>query len=267
MGPDHVTEFRETGFVLIQSAFEPTLLSDEIDRAFAEGFRPGEGMHVISQGTGDVRFRYLPMMCERTPVSLDLLDRFAIVGAELLGKQVLPGRAKGTRYYGDTGWHRDSHSALPSLAFLAYLEPLRAWTGALRVLPGSHLDLAVALPPRSGGDMPVPGQAVETEPGDVIAFDEHLVHSSRGGDERRQWRVDFLPDPQSAEDEAGVRAYFAEIFPDQQRDAPYDATRYPSYGQYWQTLDRPWTTRLHDLGVYERAQAAEGRAFAGGGET
>ena len=31
--------------------------------------------------------------------------------------------------------------------------------------------------------------------------------------------------------------------------------------------DRHWTTRLHDLGVYERAQAAEGRAFAGGGET
>lgn len=62
MGPDHVTAFRETGFVLLQSAFDPTLLSDEIDRAFAEGFRPGQGMHVISQGTGDVRFRYLPMI-------------------------------------------------------------------------------------------------------------------------------------------------------------------------------------------------------------
>lgn len=101
--PSGVTRFRESGFVVLRGVFDPAPLSEEVDRAFAEGFRPGHEVHVISQGTGRVSLRYLPMMCDRTPVSLDLVDRFASVATELLGRQVIPGRAKGTRYYGDTG--------------------------------------------------------------------------------------------------------------------------------------------------------------------
>jgi Phytanoyl-CoA dioxygenase (PhyH) len=127
--------------------------------------------------------------------------------AELLGREVLPGRVKGTRYFGDTGWHRDSKDALPTMGFLAYLEPMTAQSGAIRLLPGSHADLTIALPTSfDDGSLP-PGQAIGTEPGDVIAFDEHLVHGSKGGRARRQWRADFLADPQNAEEEdrnAGV---------------------------------------------------------------
>ena len=272
MDPDVVTRFQENGFVVLRSAFDPAPLSREVDRAFAEGFRPGHEGHVISQGSGRVSFRYLPMMCDRTPVSLDLLDRFASVATELLGRQVIPGRAKGTRYYGDTGWHRDSDRALPSLGFLAYLEPLKSRTGALRVLPGSHLDPGVAVPPSYGGDIRVPGHPVETEPGDVIAFDEHLVHGSHGGGERRQWRVDFVLDPQSAEERARVLEYFARIFPNDQRHAPYDARRYPSYGQYWQTFERPWTAGFEisacttERGWQKALRALTARS-AGGGES
>ena len=262
MGTSEVAEFRERGFLVLRRLIDPTPLSEELDRAFAEGFRVSDGIHVLSQGTGEVSFRYLPMMCERTPVSLVLLDRLAVLAAELLGREVLPGRAKGTRYFGDTGWHRDSEDALATMGFLAYLEPLTAQSGALRVLPGSHADLAIALPTSFDDGSLAPGQAIVTEPGDVIAFDEHLVHGSKGGRARRQWRADFLVDPRNAEEEDRTEAYFAHIFPDQQRDASYDATRYPSYGPYWKMLDRPWTTRLGDLGVYKRAEVAEGRHTA-----
>jgi Phytanoyl-CoA dioxygenase (PhyH) len=262
MGPSEVAEFRERGFLVLRRLIDPAPLSEELDRAFAEGFRPSDGIHVLTQGTGQVSFRYLPMMCERTPVSLQLLDRLAVLAAELLGREVLPGRVKGTRYFGDTGWHRDSTDALPTMGFLAYLEPLTAHSGALRVLPGSHADLATALPTTCDHGPLAPGQAIETEPGDVIAFDEHLVHGSKGGRARRQWRADFLADPLNAEEEDRAQAYFAHIFPAQRRDAPYDATRYPSYGPYWEMLDRPWTTRLRHLGVYKRAQVAEGREAA-----
>ena len=61
-GSDDVTVFRETGFVLLQSAFDPTLLSDEIDRAFAEQFSPASYKRTSFPRTGDVRFRYLPMI-------------------------------------------------------------------------------------------------------------------------------------------------------------------------------------------------------------
>ncbi len=257
--PGQVAEFMENGFVVLRGLFDPAPLGAEIDRAFAEGFLPASGVTVLSQGTGEVSFRYLPMMCERTPVSLGLLDRLAVVAAALLGREVLPGRVKGTRYFGDTGWHRDSEDTLATMGFLAYLEPLTTQTGALRVIPGSHACLSVPLPASFEGGPAGPGQAIDTQPGDVVAFDEHLVHGSHGGTERRQWRADFVVDPNGAAEEAQVKAYFGHIFPDRQGQAPYDATRYPSYGPYWQSLDRPWTARLHDLGVYGRAQAAEGR--------
>ena len=259
MVPGHVVEFRENGFVVLRGFLDPAPLGAEIDRAFSEGFLPASGVTVLSQGTGVVSFRYLPMMCERTPVSLGLLDRLAVVAADLLGRDVLPGRVKATRYFGDTGWHRDSEHALATMGFLAYLEPLTAQTGALRVMRGSHACLSVVLPTSFEGGLAGPGQAIGTQPGDVVAFDEHLVHGSHGGTERRQWRADFVVDPKSAAEEAQVKAYFGHIFPRRQGQAPYDATRYPSYGPYWQSLDRPWTARLHDLGVYRRAQAAEAR--------
>ena len=136
MVPGHVVQFRENGFVLLRGFFDPAPLGAEIDRAFAEGLLPASGVTVLSQGTGQVSFRYLPTMCERTPVSLGLLDRLAVVAADLLGRKVLPGRVKSTRYFGDTGWHRDSEHALATMGFLAYLEPLTPQTGALRVMPG-----------------------------------------------------------------------------------------------------------------------------------
>ena len=99
MVPGQVAEFRENGFVVLRGCFDPAPLGAEIDRAFAEGFLPASGLTVLSQGTGEVSFRYLPMMCERTPVSLGLLDRLAAVAGELLGREVLPGRVKGTRVF------------------------------------------------------------------------------------------------------------------------------------------------------------------------
>src|SRR5262249_34191248 len=158
------------------------------------------------------RVRYVPMMCARTPTSLSLLDRFETFAATLLDGPVVPLRAKGMRYTGDTAWHRDSESALPSVGFAAYLDPLRDETGALRVLPGSHHrqpgDQVAAWLATS--DAPaavdaVPGSPISTDPGDVIAFDEHLFHASAGGAARLQWRVDYLLAPRSPQDEAAAR--------------------------------------------------------------
>jgi hypothetical protein len=94
--------------------------------------------------------------------------------------------------------------------------------------------------------------ALETRPGDVIAFDEHLVHGSVGGTVRHQWRVDFVADPVGPTEEALVRETFAQLF-DPDWDAGDDVDRFPSYGRHWQALDRPWTERLRSLGVYDLA--------------
>src|SRR5262249_52452114 len=156
--------------------------------------------------------------CEKTPHSLALLDQLEPIARALLGGPVLPTRAKGVLYAGESPWHRDASDDVTSIGFAAYLEPLRADTGAFRVMPRSHL-----VPDATPGE----GYAVETAPGDVIAFAEKLLHASRGGRDRRQWRVDFVLEPEGAEAEARVRAWYARQHPPDW-DGGYDVDLYPS---------------------------------------
>jgi len=256
---EHLARFAQSGFVVLRRAFDPLPLTGECRRALSEAFLPNDSLQVLAQGSGTVSFQYVPVMCESTPLSLGLLDHFALDAAKLLGRAVLPGRAKVTRYYGDTGWHRDSERDLGSVAFVAYLDATSAQTGVFRVLPGSHTDTDRPIPDASSGDAPDLGEVIETEPGDVIVFDEHIIHGSTGGGERCQWRVDFVIDPLGPDEEELVKTNFEQVFPNAEHEPGYDARRYPSYGSYWQSLERPWSKRLRDLGVYQRAAAAEGR--------
>ena len=246
-----VDQFLSRGFVVLRREIDPRPLAKEIDLVSVDAFPGDRGPRSLRQGGGTVTFRYVPMMCERTPVSLAMIDRFSVVAAELLGRRTLPGRAKATWYHGDTGWHRESEHGLASLACVCYLEALSAANGALRVVPGSHADTSLPLPGTASSGFQA-GEAVETEPGDVIIFDEHLIHGSTHGAVRRQWRIDFVIDPVDAHESSAVAGWFHQSIPDEQRDPGYDAKRYPSYGPYWQSLDRPWVPRLRELGVYPR---------------
>jgi hypothetical protein len=272
LSPADVTHLRTFGFVVLRHAFDPDPLAEEFDRAMQDGLLASS--EVISGDLG-VKFRYLPMMCERTPVSLSLLEYFAASAAVVLGARTLPVRAKAVRYLGSADWHRDSDQPVQSFGFACYLESLDASTGALRVLPGSHrsqlgdsvaalLDGHLSPPtgPASGSPMPtLPGYAISTDPGDVIVFDEHLFHASAGGGVRRQWRVDYLEDPVDAEGEIHVRKYLTGLYsPDW--DGGYDVDRYPTYGVHWRATGRPWVDRLGQLGAYDAAQAEEDSARA-----
>jgi len=250
--------FRTFGFGVLRQFFDPHPLAVEIDQVMHDGL-----LADVSR-TGGSRFQYVPMMTAKSPVSLSLLDRVEAVAAVVLGGSVLPTRAKGVRIFGNTPWHTDSASPLPSVGFLAYLEPLGAENGALRVLPGSHHpDFREALRGlRVDGTAAsaLPAHVVVTEPGDVILLHEHLFHASFGGGTRRQWRVDFVNAPVGAEAEELTRSYFAGLYaPDW--DGGYDVDRYPSYGPDWRDSGRPAVAQLHALGVYELAAAQE--AFTG----
>ena len=131
---DHA-HFELFGFAVLRNFLDGAALSAEFDRTMRRAFPTIRPDHCGSTGN---RFRYVPMMCARTPVSLHVVGQLAGVATELLGAPVLPGRAKGTEYHGETGWHRDSDLVVASAGFAAYLEPLAASSGALRLLPGSH---------------------------------------------------------------------------------------------------------------------------------
>ena len=248
-----VDTFRTFGFVVLGGFFEPDSLATEIDRVMANGL--GTDM----SRSGNIQFQYVPMMTAETPVSLSLLDRAESAASAVLGGPVIPTRAKGVRYFGDTPWHTDSDSSLISVGFLAYLEPVRAESGALRVLPGSHHpqfgDAIRALGTADLTALTLPYHVVATEPGDMILLDEHLFHASFGGGTRRQWRVDYVQSPVGAEAEHRTKLYLASIYaPDW--DGGYDVNRYPSYGPDWRNSQ----SRIRGAARGARRIRARGRA-------
>ncbi len=246
-----VAHFRAFGYVVLRRTFDAEALRREVDQAL-------ESAGAASIDTERARVRYVPMMGERTPVSLSLLDRFQPIAATLLGRPVVPLRAKGMRYSGNTDAHRDSELAMESVGFAAYLEPLREDTGALRLLPGSH---------RDGFERGTAGYlAVPTDPGDVIVFDEHLFHASAGGTIRTQWRVDYFAAPRSAEEVEVARRYVANVFPPGW-DGGYDVDRHPSYPDEWLRSGRPAVEQLRALGVYDLARIQEEFARRGSRNT
>ncbi len=246
--------FRTFGFAVLRQFFDPRPLAAEIDRVMHDGL-----VSRVSK-TEEIHFQYVPMMIAQTPASLSLLDRIEAVAADLLGGSVLPTRAKGVRYSGNTPWHTDSTSPLASAGFLAYLEPLGGEDGALRVLPGSHHPEFRDALRKFGVDgtagPTIPAHVVTTEPGDLIVLDEHLFHASFGGRTRRQWRVDFVKAPESAEAEDLTKSYFAALYPPDW-DGGYDVDRYPSYGPDWRGSSRAAVAQLDALGVYQLAAAQE----------
>jgi hypothetical protein len=238
--------------LVLRAAFDPQPLAREVDRALADAHRDSR----LSTGGVGSSFQYVPMMCERTPVSVALLDDLAGLATQLLGRAVLPVRAKGTRYVGETSWHRDRELDVPSVGLAAYLSPLDADDGALRVLPGSHRASSATAPTGTPPDGLAMGVPLATEPGDIIAFDEGLWHASTGGAERRQWRVDFVADPSTPAEEDQVRRYFEGVF-QVGWDGGYDVDRYPSYGAAWCEPRRAWVDRLRALGAIDRAHQEE----------
>ena len=242
--------FDAYGFVRLPAYFDPGPLAREVQQSLTDGFSTSSHRNTGAAAT----FRYVPMMSERTPISLDLIVWFADIARELLESPIVPGRAKGTEYSGSTSWHRDSDGPVASLGILCYLTNLDERTGALQVVPGSNSsDLGARLQDDLGHDRPVPGIHLATSPGDVIVLDERTLHSSSGGTTRQQWRVDFAS---GAEPRHDLVRYFAGQYTIGW-DAGYDPDRFPSYGPDWRSLDAGWTSRLRDLGVFDLVEAEE----------
>jgi hypothetical protein len=240
LGSKDVERFQADGFLVLRHAVHARELAAELDEALRRGAR-------APTDTGVAQAQYVPMMNEVTPCSLRLLDAFEPLAEALLDAPVVPLRAKGVRYFGGTDWHVDSTDpVVASVGFAAYLEPLTRDTGALQVEPGSHRATPRAAVP------------LETEPGDVIIFDEHLRHASFGAAApRRQWRIDYFRAPRSAAEEAAVRAYLARVFPGP--PVAYDGAAFPSFGPHWRSSRRPAVAQLERLGVYVLAAACEQR--------
>lgn len=202
--PEFIRQFETFGFCCLRGAVRDRI--GEIARAFDEVF------NAQSAKVGVPGRLSVPRIAERQ----DTLRRVFIddswwseFASALLTAPVRYIGGDGVRYSGATYWHRDgAHAELRLLKIVLYLEQLTRDSGALRIIPGtnrseSDWDAAVAAladPLTAYGLTPeeVPAYAIESEPGDVIAFDPHSLHASFGGGEgRRQLTLTFAATPSS----------------------------------------------------------------------
>ena len=187
----------------------PGLLNDRIEQIieqFEATFAMHGGGHNGQPHDGTRRSCVVPFI-DQTEYLSSLVDDPRIDGifTSLLGEDYAYLGSDGNYYVGDTGWHSDTdwsgkHRGKPPRLFYKmalYLDPVNASTGALRVIPGSYrygdrfaedLQNNLRNPLETlgiAGDQ-VPAIALESNPGDVVVFNQATKHSSWGGSNRRR---------------------------------------------------------------------------------
>jgi hypothetical protein len=196
---DQIDYFRTFGFVALPDLLgvaRAEALRAEVDAAIRDAYAATYDQRV----TDGISGHYLPMTSQRTPLSVSLVcDDPALIDAaeQLLGSPVLPSVPEGILYFGEAGWHNDDGISVHGVKLATYFDPLTAANGALRFVPCSqHSGALPALCAyRRAHHEDYPAVAVETRPGDVVAFELHTFHASFGGCDRLAWAIEYLAEP------------------------------------------------------------------------
>jgi len=180
----------------------PGLMADraaEIDGAFEAIWDNHGGGHNGKAHDGKARSCIVPFI-DQSEILAGLLDdpRIHGIATRLLGDDFNYMGSDGNYYVGDTRWHSDGwHPETRHIKIAFYLDTLTRDTGALRVIPGSHLredSYAAGLQKQirnsaevwgiEGRD--VPAIALETKPGDILVFNHNTKHAAFGGSQARR---------------------------------------------------------------------------------
>jgi hypothetical protein len=217
-----ILHFATFGYVTLRGLFsqsEMAALRAEVTGALADAFgQVGTEPTEWDGISGD----YLPLSVDRAPFSQSLIaddQRTFLTSAELLGGPTVPSVGIATCFTGDSSWHTRLGPAIPGVTIWVDLDRRTAGTGALRLVPGSHIPeyerrlwaYGGAEPGASGFEQSDasgtsgasgwpewpewPHVVVETEPGDAVAFHAHLFNCARGGTPRLTWTIDYLAWP------------------------------------------------------------------------
>ena len=251
---DQIQYFRTFGFVALPGLLgsdRAATLGAEVDAAIRDAYAATYDERVIDGISG----HYLPMASAVTPVSASLVcdDPILVDAAEqLLGGPVLPSVPEGVLYFAEAGWHNDDGIGVRGVKLATYFDPLNAANGALRFVPCSQhpgAQSALCAYQRARHD-DYPSVVVETQPGDVVAFDLHTFHASFGGTDRLAWAVEYLAEPQDDDSREKTWRWMGDAY--EQECRGFDRERYPVW--------RDWVANPDSLrrraAVIERLRAA-----------
>ena len=205
---------------------------------------------------------YAMMVGSRAPLTARLMEdpRFFDVASQLLGAPVLCAGAGGHLFSGDTRWHPDHTRELTHevLKFCIYPDALSAKSGALRVIPGSHLQpWSESFVRKSNleifgvaGDE-VPSYVFESTPGDMLVFNGRLWHAAFGGRvTRRQGAIVYYSEPRSEQEAKDLKTQLAMSNTALVSKGVWDAD---TFATEWQSIKDPsprrrgWIERMRQL--------------------
>ncbi len=176
----------------------------EIIEAYDTVWAERGGGHDGKRHDGKSRSCIVPFIDQNEYLS-SLLDDPRVDGifSSLLGDDYQYLGSDGNYYVGDTGWHSDGGWPRPIIYYKMafYLDPLTRESGSIRVVPGSHRygegyaeeverQIRKSEDHWGIGGGEVPAMALETDPGDVVIFNQGTKHSTwGGGDWRRMFTI------------------------------------------------------------------------------
>lgn len=231
LSPNQIEFFQTFGYLRLREWLRTDL--DRVNSGFADAlahrgwraFECGDAYDASGTGAYDAPRLFLPFALDRVPTLTWLRhhERIAAIARSLVGEPWAYATSDTNIFNCDTKWHHDGFWAGDALHIqvMLYLDPLDAASGALRVIPGSHLDGSFSdvlrrrlmSPATIGNRRPLgidqrdfPAQVLDVVPGDVVVIDLRSFHASFGGTRgRRVITIKFGP-PQTRVPEA-VRRY------------------------------------------------------------
>ena len=192
-----LTHYDTFGFITLRGV----LTRDELGAIDVEFARGLEAAHRNSPDVGLSTQLQWSNLNPEFPAIAGLMEdpRICGVAEQLVGEDAIPIFSNGNRWVTDTGWHPDTpHTSLKGVKIACYLQPVDGGNGALRVVPGSHKSLlngevAALLEEVKPELRDVPAHVIESEPGDIIAFDNRLYHAAAGTSaDKHQLTMNFV---------------------------------------------------------------------------
>jgi hypothetical protein len=205
LSPQQIEYFATFGFLKLPGLFAAEI--DDISAAFDEAV--ADASNLRTETYHELHFE------ERRVTILSIVDKHPDLGflrsdprvlgiiRSLMGERVEYAESDGNVFSCESSWHADIYGAPLKryhVKVSLYLDPQRADTGAIRMIPGTNffrdefaksvrgrlLDVpriseVLGVEPRD-----IPSWTLETDPGDVVVWNYRTVHGSFGGGEHRR---------------------------------------------------------------------------------
>ena len=238
---EDVLHYKTFGYVVMRNVFTPSdikLMQDEFETAVRR-------LDAISPYDGNADSRYAIVLGDDTPFLAELTEdkRLLRPAQQVFGDDAILWEWHIYQYWTQSGtfWHANDGD--PTHGRYLYgaryqwpvFEAVRAETGALRVIPGSHLpeyqwELRKADAAGLLRDIAEVGAVTcEAEVGDVVAFDTRVYHATAPFDgERRVGSGMYLHFPETARETAITECVFgaeSELWQQWRRNRPNSAFR------------------------------------------